>query len=171
MLPPHALPATHFDRNKIPRISGTGYQGGLMTGIDGRQRDFSVPPGQVGEEWLVKQDAIAKRVFCPQFLELWRATGTPFLQPILDLAVPRMVEGRVLLLGDAAFIPRPHTAASTAKAGANALAFGRALQEFPEDVDAALKEWEPNQLALGRDLERSGRASGNRSQFPPSPIL
>jgi 2-polyprenyl-6-methoxyphenol hydroxylase-like FAD-dependent oxidoreductase len=140
----------------------------LMTGLDGRQRDFSVPPGQVRAEWLKKQGAVAERVFCPQFLELWHATETPFLQPILDLAVPRMVQGRVLLLGDAAFIPRPHTAASTAKAGANALALGRALQEFPDDIDAALKEWEPDQLALGRELERSGRALGNRSQFPQS---
>ncbi len=140
----------------------------VMTGVDRRERDFSVPPGQVRQEWLKKQDAIAKKVFCPQFLELWRATERPFLQPILDLAVPRMVQGRVLLVGDAAFIPRPHTAASTAKAGANALALGRALQEFPHDIDAALKEWEAEQLALGRNLERSGRALGNRSQFPQS---
>ena len=138
----------------------------LMTGVDGHERDFSVPPGQVREECLKKQDAIAERVFCPQFLELWRSTETPFLQPILDLAVPRMVQGRVLLLGDSAFIPRPHTAASTAKAGANALALGRALREFPDEIDAALKEWETDQLALGRGLERSGRALGNRSQFP-----
>jgi 2-polyprenyl-6-methoxyphenol hydroxylase-like FAD-dependent oxidoreductase len=137
----------------------------LMIGVDGRERDFSVPPGQVREEWLKKQDAIAEKVFCPQFLELWRTTETPFLQPILDLAVPRMVHGRVLLLGDAAFIPRPHTAASTAKAGANALALGRALQEFPDDIDRALKEWEADQLALGRHLERGGKALGNRSQF------
>jgi 2-polyprenyl-6-methoxyphenol hydroxylase-like FAD-dependent oxidoreductase len=138
----------------------------LMTGVDGRERDFSVPPGQVREEWLKKQNAIAENVFCPQFLELWRTTETPFLQPILDLTVPHMVQSRVLLLGDAAFIPRPHTAASTAKAAANALALGRALQEFPDDIDAALKEWEADQLALGRHLEQSGRALGNRSQFP-----
>ena len=128
----------------------------LMTGMDGRERDFALPPGQVRDEWLKKQNAIA---------ELWRATEAPLLQPILDLAVPRMVQGRVILLGDAAFIPRPHTAASTAKAGANALALGRALQDYPNDIDAALKEWEPDQLSLGRQLERGGKALGNRSQF------
>jgi 2-polyprenyl-6-methoxyphenol hydroxylase-like FAD-dependent oxidoreductase len=137
----------------------------LMTGVDGRKHEFSVPQGQLRVEWLKKQDAIAENVLCPQFLELWHATVTPFLQPILDLAVPRMVHGRALLLGDAAFIPRPHTGASTAKAGANALALGRALEEFPDDIDAALKRWEPDQLALGRELERSGKALGNRSQF------
>jgi 2-polyprenyl-6-methoxyphenol hydroxylase-like FAD-dependent oxidoreductase len=137
----------------------------LMTGLDGRQRDFSVPPGQVRDEWLKNQDAIAERVFCPQFLELWRATEMPFLQPILDLAVPRMVQGRVLLAGDAAFIPRPHTAASTAKAGANALALGRAWEEYPDDIDAALRKWETGQLALGRQLERDGKMLGHQSQF------
>jgi hypothetical protein len=40
------------------------------------------------------------------------------------------------------------------------------LQEFPDDIDAALKRWGPDQLAVGRDLERSGRALGKRSQFP-----
>jgi 2-polyprenyl-6-methoxyphenol hydroxylase-like FAD-dependent oxidoreductase len=137
----------------------------LMTGVDGRERDFSVPPGQVRAELFEKQNAIAEKVFCPQFFELWRATESPFLQPILDLAVPRMVQGRVILVGDAAFIPRPHTAASTAKAGANALALKRALQDYPNDLDAALKEWEPDQLSLGRHLERAGKSLGNRSQF------
>jgi 2-polyprenyl-6-methoxyphenol hydroxylase-like FAD-dependent oxidoreductase len=137
----------------------------LMTGLNGRERDFSVPPGQVRAEFFEKQNAIAEKVFCPQFFELWRATKTPFLQPILDLAVPRMVQGRVILLGDAAFIPRPHTAASTAKAGANALALGRALQNYPNDIDTALKEWEPDQLSLGRHLERAGKSLGDRSQF------
>jgi 2-polyprenyl-6-methoxyphenol hydroxylase-like FAD-dependent oxidoreductase len=137
----------------------------LMTGVDGRERDFSVPPGQVRAELFEKQNAIAAKVFCPQFFELWRATETPFLQPIVDLAVPRMVQGRVILVGDAAFIPRPHTAASTAKAGANALALGRALQDYPNDIDAALKEWEPDQLSLGRRLERVGKSLGTQSQF------
>jgi 2-polyprenyl-6-methoxyphenol hydroxylase-like FAD-dependent oxidoreductase len=137
----------------------------LMTGRDGKKHDFSLAPGQVRDECLEKQNAIAEKLFCPQFLELWHATEAPFLQPILDLAVPRMVQGRVILLGDAAFIPRPHTAASTAKAGANALALGQALRRYPKDIDAALKEWEPDQLLLGRHLERAGKALGDRSQF------
>src|SRR5260221_12860547 len=44
----------------------------LMTGVDGRERDFSVPPGQVREECLKNQDAIAENGFWPQLLELWR---------------------------------------------------------------------------------------------------
>jgi hypothetical protein len=41
------------------------------------------------------------------------ATRKPFLQTIQDLSVRRMAVGRIALVGDAAFIPRPHTAAST----------------------------------------------------------
>jgi 2-polyprenyl-6-methoxyphenol hydroxylase-like FAD-dependent oxidoreductase len=137
----------------------------LMTGRDGKFRDFSVPPGQVSQEKLNGQGQIAREVFCPQFLDLWEATTGPFVQPILDLSVPKMVHGRVAILGDAAFIPRPHTAASTSKAGHNAIALGNAALMHPNDLNAALEAWEPHQLAYGQYLERHGMALGNRSQF------
>jgi 2-polyprenyl-6-methoxyphenol hydroxylase-like FAD-dependent oxidoreductase len=137
----------------------------LMTGRDKRQHEFSIPPGQLCSEAIATQQDIASRVLCPQFFELWQTTPEPFLQPILDLSVPRMVHGRVALLGDAAFIPRPHTAASTSKAAANAIALGKAVAAQLGDLDGALAEWEPAQLDLGRRLEAHGQLLGNRSQF------
>src|SRR4029077_14021068 len=112
-----------------------------------------------------RQNAIAEALFCPAFLALWRATREPFVQPILDLAVPRMRQGRVAMVGDAAFVPRPHTAASTSKAIADARALGAALGRHGLDIDAALREWEPMQLELGRQLLLPGKALGDRSQF------
>jgi 2-polyprenyl-6-methoxyphenol hydroxylase-like FAD-dependent oxidoreductase len=76
-----------------------------------------------------------------------------------------MRQGRVAMVGDAAFIPRPHTAASTSKAVANARALGVALGSQRLEIDAALREWEPTQLELGRQLLLQGKALGNRSQF------
>lgn len=137
----------------------------LMTGRDDRLHEFSIPPGQVSTEVIGAQQDIARRVLCPQFLELWQATQEPFLQPIVDLAVPRMVQGRAALVGDAAFIPRPHTAASTSKAAANAIALGNALATHRGDIGRALAHWEPAQLNLGRQLEARGQLLGNRSQF------
>ena len=137
----------------------------VMTGRDGTVRDFSVPPGQVRPELIERQTAIAEARFCPPFLALWRATREPFVQPILDLAVPRMRQGRVAMVGDAAFIPRPHTAASTSKAVANARALGAALVRQRLDVEAALQDWEPAQLELGQGLLLQGKALGDRSQF------
>jgi 2-polyprenyl-6-methoxyphenol hydroxylase-like FAD-dependent oxidoreductase len=137
----------------------------LLTGRDGKEYDFSLPPGQVGEQAITAQGAIAERVLSPQFQELWRATQEPFIQPILDLAVDRMVFGRTILLGDAAFIPRPHTAGSTAKAATNAISLGEALASHPESIGSALRSWEPSQLELGRQLEFQGMTLGDRSQF------
>ena len=69
------------------------------------------------------------------------------------------------MIGDAAFIPRPHTAGSTAKAAANAIALADALIDSNHDVAKALKTWEGNQLALGIHLWKSGQDLGERSQF------
>jgi 2-polyprenyl-6-methoxyphenol hydroxylase-like FAD-dependent oxidoreductase len=137
----------------------------LMTGRDGRVRDFSVPSGQMREELVEQQGAIAEETLCPQFLNLWKATKEPFAQLILDLAVPRMRYERIVIVGDAAFIPRPHTAGSTSKAAANAIALGEALARCRFDIDAALEKWEPRQIDLGRRLEAQGVMLGNRSQF------
>jgi 2-polyprenyl-6-methoxyphenol hydroxylase-like FAD-dependent oxidoreductase len=76
-----------------------------------------------------------------------------------------MRQDRIAIVGDAAFIPRPHTTASTSKAAANARALGEALAANHLDIDAALQEWEPPQLDLGRRLEFQGRTLGDRSQF------
>ena len=68
-------------------------------------------------DWLHTQ---AHSILPPTFRRLVEVTQEPFVQTIHDLAVPKMAFGRVCLTGDAAFVPRPHTAASTAKAAANA---------------------------------------------------
>ncbi|MNT85034.1 hypothetical protein D3C72_2251480 [compost metagenome] len=75
------------------------------------------------------------------------------------------MSGRVVILGDAASIPRPHTAASTSKAAANALALADALQGSPDDVPAALARWEPEQIAIGKVLRRQGVEAGNYLLF------
>jgi 2-polyprenyl-6-methoxyphenol hydroxylase-like FAD-dependent oxidoreductase len=137
----------------------------LLTGRDGRARHFSVPPGQVGERFVEAQRVRARSLLPEPFARLVEATEEPFLQPILDLGVPRMAFGRVCLIGDAAFIPRPHTAASTSKAAANAIALAQAVSRYGRDVPGALLDWEPSQLALGRQLEAHGRMLGDRSQL------
>jgi 2-polyprenyl-6-methoxyphenol hydroxylase-like FAD-dependent oxidoreductase len=93
----------------------------VLTDKDGRRREFSVPQGMVAADMLGWLHDQAQRTLPPPFHQLVMATQEPFVQTIHDLAVPRMAFGRVCLTGDAAFVPRPHTAASTAKAAANAL--------------------------------------------------
>jgi 2-polyprenyl-6-methoxyphenol hydroxylase-like FAD-dependent oxidoreductase len=137
----------------------------VLTDKDGRRREFSVPQGMVAPDMLGWLHDKARRTLPPSFLRLVMATKEPFVQTIHDLAVPKMAFGRVCLTGDAAFVPRPHTAASTAKAAANALALADCLSVVEGDVVETLRRWEPDQLALGQQLREHGKRLGDRSQF------
>ena len=134
-----------------------------MTDRAGAIHDLSLPPGAVRDEHLAEIRHGA-RDLPPAFADLVRATPEPFVQVIVDLEVPAMVRGRVCLVGDAAFALRPHIAAGTAKAAADAEALALAIDAADGDVPAALRAWEPEQLALGRSTTARTRAVGERAQ-------
>ena len=137
----------------------------VLTDSSGRRRQFSVPQGMVGSEMLDQLHLRSRSILPPIFCRLVEATQEPFVQTIHDLAVPQMAFGRVCLTGDAAFVPRPHTAFSTAKAAANAMTLADALTISKGDVVAAIERWEPGQLDLGKRLRIQGQRLGDRSQF------
>ncbi|MBD1862392.1 MULTISPECIES: FAD binding domain-containing protein [Trichocoleus] len=137
----------------------------ILTVFIGQRREYSIAPGMIHPTVEQAMRSYADRVLAPPFQKLVAATREPFVQAILDLGVPQMAFDRIALIGDAAFIPRPHTAASTAKAAANAIALVDALVDSNHDVPKALEAWEGNQLALGMRLWESGEALGERSQF------
>jgi len=136
-----------------------------LTDRSGLIHDYSVPQGTLEPALWHRQREVAARVLPEVFQHLLAATTDPFIQPIYDLSAPQMAFGRVCLLGDAAFVPRPHPAASTYKALANALALGQSVRAHGRDMAAALRHWEPTQMALGENLSRLGQELGNRSQF------
>ena len=134
----------------------------VLTDRAGRAHPFSLPPGALQDAYAVALRADADTMLAPPFRALVHATAEPFIQLILDLTVPRMAFGRVVLLGDAAFVPRPHTAGGSAKAAANALALAQALQQPGRAVDQALHGWEHFQLQEGIAMTDSGRRMGNQ---------
>jgi 2-polyprenyl-6-methoxyphenol hydroxylase-like FAD-dependent oxidoreductase len=137
----------------------------ILTDKNGQRREYSIAPGMLHPTVEHAMRSYADRVLAPPFQKLVAATQAPFVQAILDLGVPQMAFDRIALIGDAAFIPRPHTAASTAKAAANAIALADALIDSNHNVPKALEAWEGDQLALGMRLWKSGQALGERSQF------
>jgi 2-polyprenyl-6-methoxyphenol hydroxylase-like FAD-dependent oxidoreductase len=134
----------------------------LLTDRNGRRHAFSLPPGAPAEAAIAELRRASKDLLAPTFQQLVAATDEPFVQAILDLQVPQMVFGRALLMGDAAFVPRPHTAGSTAKAAADAVALARALRASPLDVPQALARWQATQLAEGRGMTDWGMSIGDR---------
>lgn len=135
----------------------------VLTDPTGVRHDLSLAPGQVRP---THRDALlgAAADLPPPFTALVRATSEPFLQVVVDLEVPRMVHGRICVLGDAAFALRPHVAVGTAKAADDARALADALAAVG-DVPGALRVWEPERLALARSAAARGRDVGERAQF------
>ena len=137
----------------------------LMTGRDGIRRPVSLPPGAAAGPAVAAMREGARAAFAPPIAAVVTGVAEPFVQVVYDIAVPRMVFGRVCLIGDAAFAVRPHAAAGTAKAAADGWALAGALASAGGDVPAALASWERQQVALGRALLARCRDIGDASQF------
>ena len=137
----------------------------LMTDRNGVRRDLTLPPGAAREAHLREVRAVAAAQLAPQFAEVVQRTKLPFVQVIFDIEVDQMAFGRVCLTGDAAFALRPHAAAGTAKAAADAWALAEALAATQGDIRVALPRWERHQLAVGRAVLERARRNGNKSQF------
>ncbi|MFC4360121.1 FAD-dependent monooxygenase [Halobium salinum] len=132
----------------------------LMTDADGERNEFSVSPGRLRDG--VREDLLAAATsrLPDTFTDLVAATDDAFVQTVYDLSVPRMRFGRVCLLGDAAFVARPHTAAGTAKAAADGTRLARAL-DGACGVDDALADWAGARLDAGRRLVAEGVRMGD----------
>jgi len=141
----------------------------LLTDRTGRKRRTSIQPGMVSPEHWQKQMEIALTMLPPQFQELLKATKEPFAQPIRDLAVPQMVFGRTVLVGDSAFVVRPHPAAAAAKAAADGMMLGQVLRDGNNNLPENLRRFEAPQMEMGRNLRDYGIRVGNHSQFPNAP--
>ncbi|KVD48863.1 hypothetical protein WS61_06550 [Burkholderia sp. ABCPW 11] len=136
----------------------------LFLARDGTQRDGSLPPGAMRDDNRTELVDAADRMLAPTLAALVDATPAPFAQAILDLAVERMAFGRAVLLGDAACIVRPHTAAGVAKAADDAVGLAEALRDIARGAafDVALAGWDARQRAAGALLSARGIALGAR---------
>ena len=131
----------------------------LLTGADGRQYSNAVPPDRLHPEVLARMRADATALLAPPFAEVMTKTRQPILQAIFDLEAPAMIIGRVALVGDAAFVARPHVGMGTTKAAGDARVLADHLARH-DDIDAALAAYEAERLAYGQRVVRRGRHLG-----------
>jgi 2,6-dihydroxypyridine 3-monooxygenase len=135
----------------------------LLTDTSGERREISLPPGAVRPHHVTELRAVATARLPSRLAEVVLAVRDPFLQVIYDLEVTQMAFDRTCLIGDAAWVARPHAAAGTAKAAADGWALAEALAAH-DTVPEALAAWEPGQMDLGRQLVERTRRIGFRSQ-------
>ena len=127
----------------------------LLTDERGVTHTISIPPPLIRREAIAEMRADAERLVAPQFRQVVRLIEEPILQPIYDLESPAMAMGRVAIVGDAAFVARPHVAAGVSKAADDAAALAASLGNEP-DVESALKRYQAARLdENNRIIERA----------------
>jgi 2-polyprenyl-6-methoxyphenol hydroxylase-like FAD-dependent oxidoreductase len=132
----------------------------ICTDGTGHCHGDSIPPPLMRRELVAQLKASAHVLLAPQIAALVAVTPQLILQPIFDLESPRMAFGRTVLIGDAAFVARPHVGTGVTKAALDAQCLADALSATGGDVDAALERYERARLPAGRELVARGRYLG-----------
>jgi 2-polyprenyl-6-methoxyphenol hydroxylase-like FAD-dependent oxidoreductase len=126
----------------------------LLTDGAGVTHSISIPPPLIRNQPIAAMRMAAEQLLAPQFRAIVRLIDEPLLQPIYDLASPRLAFGRVAIIGDAAFVARPHVGAGVSKAADDAAALAQALER--NDVEAGLRQFDAERLPVGnRIIERA----------------
>lgn len=128
--------------------------------MDGHTHALSIPPNKIRPEVIQEMRDAARRTLSPQFAEVVAKTSQPFIQAIQDLETPRMVIAtNIVLLGDAAFVARPHVGMGVTKAAGDAFALAEALGAS-DTIAEALTKFEQDRLTYGAAVIRRARHLG-----------
>jgi 2-polyprenyl-6-methoxyphenol hydroxylase-like FAD-dependent oxidoreductase len=137
----------------------------LLADVDGVRHQLSIPPNKIRPEIIASMRSDADRLLAPQFAEVVRATAQPFIQSILDLETQSMLMGeRTIILGDAAFVARPHVGMGVTKAAEDAAALADALSAYPTDLPRALRNFNASRTEFGAAVVRRARQLGSYMQ-------
>lgn len=131
-----------------------------FTDDDGALHEHGIPPPRIRQAIIDALRSDAATRLPPQFRAVVLATEQPFLQPIVELGSERLVRGRCVLIGDAAFTARPHIGLGVSKAAGDAFTLSRALARADKEIPAALARWETARLAHGRAAVARSAALG-----------
>lgn len=130
-----------------------------FTAADGKIFDYSLPRGALSDERLqiLQKDALS--MLPPQLAMAVEAEPQPSIQGIFDFEAAKMVSAHMALVGDAAFVVRPHTAMGVSKAAGDVLALREALMGS-DDLPEALARYEQERLPVGKYIADYGRQLG-----------
>jgi 2-polyprenyl-6-methoxyphenol hydroxylase-like FAD-dependent oxidoreductase len=131
----------------------------MSTDAAGRYHAGGIPPPLIRPEVIARVKADARATIAPQVAEIF-VRAAPFFQPIYDLASPRLVFGRVVLAGDAAFVARPHAGAGTTKAALDTACLADSLRDSGSNIAAGLAHYERMQKPFGEALVDLNRLEG-----------
>ena len=140
----------------------------LCTDANGKQHGTSIPPPLLRPDVIAWSKAQARALVAPQVAEIFERDPRPFFQAIFDFISRQTVFGRVALLGDAAFLARPHPGAGTTKCAMDAEHLADSIAAL--GIEAGLANWQHTEVLSGLaetekfvlSLERTGVKAGAR---------
>jgi 2-polyprenyl-6-methoxyphenol hydroxylase-like FAD-dependent oxidoreductase len=135
----------------------------LLTDASGTFHALGIPPPLVRADVIASLREDSRALLAPQLDAVVSLTPQPFLQPIFDVETTHMAAGRVAIIGDAAFLARPHVAAGVTKAAEDAMALANALRAH-DDVAAALAAFEHERIPANMRIMKRGRDLGGYLQ-------
>jgi 2-polyprenyl-6-methoxyphenol hydroxylase-like FAD-dependent oxidoreductase len=156
----YLIPGRDGETGKGERWVNWAVYGAPPEGMDFTE-PTSLPPGKVPAPLAARLVEVVDRHLPPAWAAVVHQTPAEALsvQPIYDHAVPTFVSGRVVLVGDAAALSRPHTAGGATKAMQEAVAFetaGRAHDFWPD----LLAAFNADRCTAARDLVETSRRVG-----------
>jgi 2-polyprenyl-6-methoxyphenol hydroxylase-like FAD-dependent oxidoreductase len=130
----------------------------LCTDATGKCHGTSIAPPLLRPDVIAAIKDKARALVAPQVAEIFKRDPRPFFQAIFDFDAPRIVFDRVALLGDAAFVARPHPGAGTTKAALDAAKLADSIASL--GLEAGLARYQRDQSAFGRRLVALGQSEG-----------
>jgi 2-polyprenyl-6-methoxyphenol hydroxylase-like FAD-dependent oxidoreductase len=144
----------------------------MQTDAAGRHYPDGIPPQAIRGHFISEIRRDASAVFCDAWAEVVRKVDQPLFQPIGDLESLKMSFDRVALLGDAAYVARPHIAWGAIKAGEDAMALADALADLP--VEDALRKYNaarrPANVAIVAESRRLGAYIEGKGERTADPV-
>ena len=131
----------------------------MMRDDHGKVWPEGIPPPLIRPAVIKAARQAAFDVLSPQFAEVVDKTESLFFQPIFDLESHQIAFDRIAILGDAAFVARPHCAMGVTKAGGDAIALTNALNNH-KNIEKALLVFEKERMKVGGAIVDHARALG-----------
>jgi 2-polyprenyl-6-methoxyphenol hydroxylase-like FAD-dependent oxidoreductase len=142
----------------------------LFTDSAGRHHGMAIPPPSIRPELIRELKELAPKIFAPEVAAPVVLAAQPLLQAITDLEVPQLTFGRVALLGDSAFVARPHVAAGISKAALDAKCLADEIAAAGNDVIQALTQYNQKQHHFGSSLVAHARYLGAYLEGQAKPL-
>ena len=131
----------------------------LCTDASGRCHGSGIAPPLIRPDVAAAIKDDARRLLAPHVAMLVERSQ-PFFQAVFDVESPRLTVGRVALLGDAAFVARPHVGMGVTKGALDAACLANSLAQHAE-LDTALARYDRVRGEFGRRCVARARWLGS----------